>query len=70
MALPDPLAFTTIIVPMAALPVPMALMTLIVLMVVTPLVPMASPALIDPLALTVLMILTAIFVLRGHAHRL
>ena len=70
MALPDPLAFTTIIVPMAALPGPMALMTLIVLKVVTALVPKASPALIDPLALTVLMILTAIFVLRGHVHRL
>ena len=65
MALPDPLAYTTIIVPMAALPDPMALTTLIVLMVVTALVPMASPALIDPLALTVLMTLTAIFILKG-----
>ena len=65
MAPPDPLVFTTIIVPIVALPVPMALTTLIVLMVVTALVPMASPALIDPLALTVLMTLTAIFVLKG-----
>jgi len=65
MAPPDPLVFTTIIVPIVALSVPMALKTLIVLMVVTALVPMASPALIDPLALTVLMTLTAIFILKG-----
>ena len=55
-------------VPMA-LPVPVALTTIIVPMVFTVLAPMASPALLVPLASTVLMTLTEIFVPKGLVRR-